>query len=112
MAKRKRRYRDVAAIPSTFNGRNMDWRARHDSRKSLANRNARNAGIAFASIGGWLVIRNEGHHWQIHFPKMLVEWWPASAKLVIGQNWKSGIHVHRWQELFNYMRKETNCDDG
>src|SRR5207253_9170650 len=32
-----------------------------------------------------LRITNEGHHWQIADGGFLAEWWPSSAKLVIGK---------------------------
>src|SRR2546430_4225434 len=41
-----------------------------------------------------LRITNEGHHWQIADGGFLAEWWPSSAKLVIGKKWHDGIHCH------------------
>ena len=41
-----------------------------------------------------LRITNEGHHWQITDGGFLAEWWPSSAKLVIGKKWHDGIHCH------------------
>jgi hypothetical protein len=47
-----------------------------------------------------MVVTNEGHHWSFyaHDAKrgdpQLFEWWPASAKMVIAQQYRKGIHVH------------------
>ena len=41
-----------------------------------------------------LRIPNEGHHWQITDGSFPAEWWPSSAKLVIGKRWHDGIHCH------------------
>jgi hypothetical protein len=38
------------------------------------------------AAGTTLRITNEGHHWQIADGGFLAEWWPSSAKLVIGKN--------------------------
>jgi hypothetical protein len=47
-----------------------------------------------AQHGLTLRVSNEGHHWQITDGVFLAEWWPSSAKLVIGKRWHSGIHCH------------------
>ena len=41
-----------------------------------------------------LRITNEGHQWQITDGSFPAEWWPSSAKLVIGKRWHDGIHCH------------------
>lgn len=104
--RRRKRYRDTDAIPSNGTGViEPDWRKRHRKRKRDANRQYRKAGIAFASIGGWLAVLNNGEHWQIHFPKgRLLQWWPSTAKLVVNEEWKKGIHCHTWQDLFRYAK--------
>ena len=110
MTRRRKRYSDVIHVKPT-NGKpriNADWKSRHISRKDSANRDLRNAGLAFAILSAWLVVKNEGRHWQIWFPKgrvKLCEWWPASAKLVVDQQWKQGVHVHRWQDVFRVVRQ-------
>lgn len=110
MARKKKRYRDTQALPSGRRTRfEADWKERHRNRKREANREFRNAGIAFASIGGWLVVRNDGEHWQVCFPKgRLLQWWPSTAKLIVGEEWKQGIHCHRWQDLFRFAKNGDN----
>lgn len=46
-----------------------------------------------------LRILNEGEHWQVKHGGNCFDWWPRTAKLVINQNWKNGIHVHDHTQL-------------
>lgn len=41
-----------------------------------------------------LEIKNEGHHWRFTHGKKALDWWPSSAKMVFGGQWKRGLHVH------------------
>jgi len=57
-----------------------------------------------------LRITNEGHHWQIADEGFLAEWWPSSAKLVIGKKWHDGIHCHDYKQalkLSRFLQKEA-----
>jgi len=48
-------------------------------------------------------ITNEGHHWQIADGGFLAEWWPSSAKLVIGKKWHDGIHCHDYKQALKVI---------
>ena len=50
-----------------------------------------------------LRITNEGHHWQITDGGFLAEWWPSSAKLVIGKHWQKGIHCHDYKQVLKVI---------
>ncbi len=50
-----------------------------------------------------LRITNEGHHWQITDGDFLAEWWPSSAKLVIGKRWHDGIHCHDYKQALKII---------
>ena len=50
-----------------------------------------------------LRITNEGHHWQIADGGFLAEWWPSSAKLVIGKKWHDGIHCHDYKQALKVI---------
>jgi hypothetical protein len=50
-----------------------------------------------------LRITNEGHHWQIAGGAFLAEWWPSSAKLVIGKRWLEGIHCHDYKQALKVI---------
>jgi hypothetical protein len=105
--RRRRRYEDTENLPDRSKPSRIEpnWRKRHKKRKRSANRQNASAGLAFAFLGGWLNITNEGHHWKIVFPgKQSIQWWPSSAKLVVNEKWEEGIHCHRWQELFIFAR--------
>jgi len=42
-----------------------------------------------------LKVLNEGYHWVFKKKDWFVaDWWPSSAKLVIGRQWDKGIHCH------------------
>ena len=63
-----------------------------------------------ASVRQWcqqkglmLRITNEGHHWQITDGRFLAEWWPSSAKLVIGKKWHDGIHCHDYKQALKVI---------
>src|SRR5207249_2391327 len=45
-----------------------------------------------------------GHHWQITDGYFLTEWWPSSAKLVIGKKWHNGIHCHDYKQMLKTVR--------
>ena len=110
-SRRKTRYRDKSSLGKEPGGKpkGYDWRSRHDRRRAKANRSNRSAGLAFASLGGWLWVGNDGHHWKIVFPGgLVVEWWPASAKLVVNQNWPNGVHCHTWQKLWRYVKEKLD----
>lgn len=53
-----------------------------------------------------LRVTNEGHHWQFRAGKMIAEWWPSSAKLVLNKHWRRGIHVHDIYQLFHTLERE------
>jgi hypothetical protein len=50
-----------------------------------------------------LRITNEGHHWRIADGGFLAEWWPSSAKLVIGKKWHDGIHCHDYKQALKVI---------
>lgn len=57
-------------------------------------------------VGGELRISNEGHHWKIRLPDgTLVEWWPATARIVCNQIWKKPSGANSWQDAFRYVQK-------
>ncbi len=52
-------------------------------------------------------VTNNGHHWRFNLPKgKVVEWWPSSAKLVVGQQWERGVHVHDYEQVKRIIAKE------
>lgn len=73
-----------------------------------------------------LDIKNYGQHWILDCGpsanqrdccngRLIVEWWPSSAKMVIGKHWTRGIHVHDWMQLTRYIETkllDTRPPDG
>lgn len=50
-------------------------------------------------LGVTLEIKNGGHHWIFRRDNWIAEWWPSSAKLVVGRSYGRGIHAHDWQQV-------------
>lgn len=44
--------------------------------------------------GVWMTVTNQGHHWKFMHKNGTAEWWPSSAKLVLGKRYRDGIHAH------------------
>ena len=76
------------------------WKERHQRRKNHALQNRNNVETWCVKHKWKLFINNEGHHWLFFTEeRKQVEWWPSSGKLVIGKQYKSGIHVHDYKQL-------------
>jgi len=97
------RYRDVTQagrsrlVPYR---RGEDARDRH-RRRAQRNRAARGRMVSWCdAIGVRLTVHNRGHHWRFVLPDgRAIDWWPSSAKLIIDQQWRKGIHVHDYQQV-------------
>jgi hypothetical protein len=74
--------------------RGEDFTSRHSRRLNANLDQAAEVRRWCVQRGLTLRITNEGHHWQITDGAFLAEWWPSSAKLVIGKRWHAGIHCH------------------
>lgn len=58
----------------------------------------------YCRSNGWRFdIKNEGHHWQMRRGKLILDWYPATAKLIVNQQWKKGIHVHDIGQIKSYL---------
>jgi len=94
--------------------RSEDFRTRH-ARRLRADLEQKN------NLRQWCELRrltlrttNEGHHWQITDGSFPAEWWPSSAKLVIGKRWQDGIHCHDYRQalkvIADFYRKQEADD--
>ena len=82
------------------------WQQRHNRRKeeALSKRE---------TVEGWckrnkftIRINNNGHHWIMMNPNnKSIQWWPSSGKLVIGNQWLQGIHVHDIYQLIDILAR-------
>lgn len=62
--------------------------------------------MEWAKCSGFHVyVHNKGQHWQIERAGFIAEWWPASAKLVIGKDWEHGIHCHDVGQVIAEIQK-------
>jgi hypothetical protein len=48
-------------------------------------------------------ITNGSHHWQFFREGKILEWWPSSAKLVRGRDWRAGIHCHDYKQALRFL---------
>lgn len=46
---------------------------------------------------------NNGEHWKVEYNENTFDWWPRSAKLIINQKWKRGVHVHDYTQLIKFI---------
>jgi len=111
-------YRDTrkAKRPPTLETYHEDWRVRHETRLAFANQpdNVAKVKSWCQQFSAELVITAQGNHWQIYRPirregiqdkKVLqwAEWWPRSAKLVLGKKWRQGVHTHDVEQLIHEL---------
>jgi hypothetical protein len=46
-----------------------------------------------------LLIKNHSQHWILKRGKIVAEWWPQTAKLVLDCSYREGIHTHDWAQV-------------
>lgn len=46
---------------------------------------------------------NNGEHWKVKHGTTCFDWWPRSAKLIVNQQWKRGVHVHDYMQLIKFI---------
>lgn len=105
---RRKRYQDVHSagksrvVPRL---KNEDWKARHVRRKETALQNKAVVEQWCKSNGFRMDIKNGNEHWLFRTPSSKsVEWFPSTGKLIIGKNWKQGIHVHDVYQLMDILK--------
>lgn len=58
-----------------------------------------------------LRVGNDHHHWRIlRGREFLLEWWPSSAKAVIGRRYTGGIHCHDIDQLRELIARRVLRD--
>lgn len=81
------------------------WRQRHERRKRAANDCSDRLQNWAQGRGVSLTITNEGHHYQFRRGDHRADWWPSSAKLVLDEQWRNGIHVHDYQAVVEILEE-------
>jgi len=82
--------------------------SRHHRRKQTAQQMINTLGRWCRKQGWALELHNNRHHWQIREEgDIIAEWWPSSAKLVIGEDYRNGVHCHDVQQVISTLKKET-----
>lgn len=87
--------------------------------ESAAQRHRRRFDVALAAefhLREWcsnrgltLDVNNKGHHWIVRRSgKVFAQWWPASAKLVLGKNYRAGIHCHDWCQVAKVLYRQLH----
>lgn len=104
---KRRRFKDKYKVgPSTSVPfvENESWQDRHARRKNEALTHEEEV-RSWCNNHHWRFrISNAGHHWifTTHQSK-LIEWWPSSGKLAVGQRYKEGIHTHDVMQLLELL---------
>jgi len=80
-----------------------DAKDRHARRIQTNNEHADKLRNFCKSNGFSIDIKNEGQHWQIKHNGITIDWWPATAKLVVNQQFDKGIHVHDISQVIAYL---------
>lgn len=52
-----------------------------------------------------LRITNGGHHWTFKRRGHIAEWWPSSAKLVYGREYRKESHLHDYAQVLRSLRR-------
>jgi hypothetical protein len=79
---------------------------RHSRRLKVALEHEREARTAVEALGGELSVSNGGHHWTFAvegYPT--VEWWPSTAKCVVGKRWSNATHAHDHEQVLAVVRR-------
>ena len=81
------------------------WKTRHQRRMKHALENKDKVELWCQKHKWKMYVNNEGHHW-LFFSSIgkMVEWWPSSGKLVIGKQYKKGIHCHDYKQLLEIFK--------
>ncbi len=76
-------------------------------------RHQRRLGVALSSredVRDWcqernikFTVTNEGHHWRFIRRGKTCDWWPSTAKFVIGKQYNRGLHVHDFVQLLQQL---------
>lgn len=76
------------------------WKERYQRRMKHALQNKQKVENWCGKNKWKMFINNEGHHWVFFTnERKIIEWWPSSGKLIIGKQWKQGVHCHDYIQL-------------
>ena len=116
---RRRRYRDIQkpSVPATLATRRSkeSARRRHERRLAIAENNESAFREWCEDRGLTLTVSNYGEHWMVRRTlgdkpgdiQVVADWWPRTAKLVIAQRWKKGIHAHDWPQVAAVIEEQV-----
>jgi hypothetical protein len=77
--------------------------ARH-KRRLMTNRDNLNRLRAYCGSKGFaFTLIQDGLHWRIEKHGVEIDWFPSTAKFIVNQNWKHGIHVHDISQVICYL---------
>lgn len=67
--------------------------------------NHRRAGVAFAYVGYWLEVVDNGRLWNLWCAKKpkLIQWWPESGLCVEARDWTRRMNFNRWQDIYRWL---------
>ena len=80
---------------------------RHSRRQAVAEDTEGQLRVWCDEHGWHLTVHDGGGQFMMRRKKVLVEWWPSTAKLVINKNWRGGIHCHDYHKVIEQLSRKT-----
>jgi len=71
-----------------------DWSDRHERRRAAAEDERSEMEVWADEHFVDLTVKNDGHHWIFKRDRSVVEWWPASGRIVLNRNYKKPRKAH------------------
>lgn len=87
---------------------------RHARRLDAAVRDRAQLEEWLAARGMHLRVGNDFQHWEIRRESgaTVLDWWPSTAKAVVGRRWGSGVHCHDTDQLRRLIAARLPGFDG
>ncbi len=82
-----------------------EWDARHARRLHQADADEDRMRSHLADLEVMISRYNHGAHWKMSAAGMLFEWWPQSARVVIGKAWQKPRKAHDVDQVAALIRR-------
>lgn len=112
MAKFKDKHKPEVKATECKYKRGEHWKDRHRRRERTANKSEADLREWCDKNGISLKITNGRKHWHIReagAPYPIIQWWPATAKMVIRYHYDQALHVH---DITQLMHEAAKALDG
>ena len=76
---------------------------RHRRRLEVNKKNLDRLKVFCANKRYSMELCDSGTHWRIEKNGVEIDWFPSTAKFVVNQQWRHGIHVHDISQVICYL---------